>query len=256
MESSDQYNFSIFRPRNLHGRKNRNVIFSMLLIWAVAVFGFQFLLKAIEKPTTEKALAQFEASWSDVSTGNLTNVDKKAFLNSLILLRGKNTLKAVEQKLVSDAISCFTWQLLPDSIKPEVTETASAIVGLRNKLEAIKGEEYLSVKMEIATLSGRFIDVAVPYTGIEKGSLGASILSYALQAEFPLSMGDPSFSTLGHVMRLYMTHNQSVLTDTNFLGFPFHYFYTAVFLLILFISLCICYNVLIEWRLNKEGIVE
>ena len=63
MESTDQYNFSIFSPRNLHGRKNRNVIFTMLVIWAVAVFGFQALLRAIEKPTPEKTLTVFESEW-------------------------------------------------------------------------------------------------------------------------------------------------------------------------------------------------
>ncbi len=70
MESSDQYNFSIFSPRNLHGRKNRNVIFTMLAIWAVAVFGFQVLLKALEKPTPEKALTLFESEWSGIASGN------------------------------------------------------------------------------------------------------------------------------------------------------------------------------------------
>ena len=70
MESSDQYNFSIFAPRNRHGRKNRNVIFTMLAIWAVAVFGFQFLLSIIEKPTPEKALGVFESAWPAVTGGN------------------------------------------------------------------------------------------------------------------------------------------------------------------------------------------
>ena len=69
MESTDQYNFSLFSPRHLHGRKNRNVIFTMLLIWAVAVFGFQFLLKGIEKPTPEKALGAFESEWPFVIAG-------------------------------------------------------------------------------------------------------------------------------------------------------------------------------------------
>ena len=63
MESSDNYNFSLFKPRNLHGKKNRNVILTMLLIWAVAVFGFQFLLRGIEKPTPEKTLTVFESIW-------------------------------------------------------------------------------------------------------------------------------------------------------------------------------------------------
>ena len=80
MESSDNYNSSLFRPRNLHGRKNRNVILTMLLIWAVAVFGFQFLLRAIEKPVPEKALENFEKLWPSVRAGQGSQTDKTAFL--------------------------------------------------------------------------------------------------------------------------------------------------------------------------------
>lgn len=57
-------------------------------------------------------------------------------------------------------------------------------------------------------------------------------------------------------MKLYMTHNQSVLTNAKFLGFPFHYFYTAVFLLILFVFLCWLYCVITD-RVNiKLGLEE
>ncbi|MCK7511611.1 MAG: DUF4212 domain-containing protein [Desulfobacterales bacterium] len=90
MESSDQYNFSIFSPRNRHGRKNRNVIFTMLVIWAVAVFGFQILLRAIEKPTPEKALTAFESEWHSIAGGNEDEADYRALLNSLIMVKGKN----------------------------------------------------------------------------------------------------------------------------------------------------------------------
>ena len=69
-------------------------------------------------------------------------------------------------------------------------------------------------------------------------------------------MSDASFDRLEDIMKLYMTHNQSFLTDSKVIGFPFHYFYTAVFLLILFVILCIVYNLLVEWRLKKEGVVE
>ncbi|MDZ7633356.1 MAG: DUF4212 domain-containing protein [Bacteroidales bacterium] len=95
-----------------------------------------------------------------------------------------------------------------------------------------------------------------PYTGFGTTRLEAPILAASLQRNYPGSLTDSSFERLPALMRLYMTHNQSVLTDTRFLGFPFHYFYTAVFLLVLFVALCIVYNKLVEWRLNKEGIVE
>ena len=57
-------------------------------------------------------------------------------------------------------------------------------------------------------------------------------------------------------MPFYMTHNRSVLTDTTFLGFPFHYLYTAVFLLILFIGLCWVYCYKVDKYNENLGIVE
>ena len=126
MESSDNYNFSIFRPRNVHGKKNRNVILSMLLIWAVAVFGFQFLLKAIEKPVPEKALVTFEKLWPAVQTGQASlQMMQRAFLNSLIMARGKGTLTADDQKVLSDAISCFTGRFFLMTLKNDLAATVS-----------------------------------------------------------------------------------------------------------------------------------
>ena len=55
-------------------------------------------------------------------------------------------------------------------------------------------------------------------------------------------------------MGLYLIHNRSVLTDTKFLGFPFHYFYTAVFLLILFVGLCWLYCIRTDMFHKKYGI--
>jgi hypothetical protein len=256
MESSENYDFSIFKPRNVHGKKNRNVIFTMLLLWAVAVFGFQFLLRAVEKSVQEEALVTFEKLWPSVQAGRFPADDAKSFLNSLIMARGKVTLKSDEQKVLSDAISTFTSQLLPAELKPVITENLNETRSLRLKLEDIKDQEYLDTKKRISGLSNSIVEITAPYTGIEKGTVEAGIFTFSMKNECPALMNDKSFDGLPGIMKLYMTHNRSFLTDTNFLGFPFHYFYTAVFLLILFVGLCIVYNILIEWRLKKEGIVE
>lgn len=256
MESNDQYNFSIFSPRNLHGRKNRNVIFTMLAIWAVAVFGFQFLLRAIEKPTPEKALTLFESEWSDLSGGNEEQVDYHAILNSLLMVKGKNTVKLQDQKLLSAAISSVTLGMVPDSLKPMVIEKVAGLEVMHADIADLNGEQYMELKFRIQEVSANLIKILEPFTGYGTATLEASILGASLEKDYPASLMEPSLSRLPDLMKLYLTHNQSVLTDTKFLGFPFHYFYTAVFLLILFVSLCIIYNKLIEWRLNKQGIVE
>ena len=259
MESSDQYNFSIFTPRNKHGRKNRNVIFTMLAIWAVAVFGFQFLLRAIEKPTPEKALTVFESEWpavTGISAVAGDQADYRAVLTSLLMVKGKNTVAAGDQQLLSEAISSLLFLMVPDSLAGQLMENVAALELMHADIATLKGQEYMDLKYRIQDASAGLIGMLEPYTGYGTTSLEAPVLAASLKKSFPASLTDPSLSRLPDIMKLYLTHNRSVLTDTEFLGFPFHYFYTAVFLLVLFVVLCIVYNKLIEWRLNKEGVVE
>ncbi len=256
MESTDQYNFSIFKPRHLHGRKNRNVILTMLLIWSMTVFGFQVLLRVIEKPTPEKTLEMFESTWPMVSKNDLSSVDYKTFLTSLILVKGKNLVKPEDQKVLSDAISSLTFMVVPDSIRNIILADISDLKELKLQLVRTKDQEYLNIKTMIGEKYKTLIDILTPYSGYNYGSIEAPIFIGSLEEKYPESLQDASLARIPEIMKFYLTHNQSVLTDTKFLGFPFHYFYTAVFLLILFIALCIAYNILVEWRLKKEGIVE
>ena len=150
MKPPDQYNFSLFNPRNLHGKKNRNVILTMLLIWVVAVFGFQFLLWGIQKPTPEKALFQFESTWPDLSNGDLTASDHKAFLNALVLVKGKNTVNPDDQVVISNAISCVTFKSVPGSIKVLIFSVIAEKRLLKEQLVQAKasnaGRSILSIK--------------------------------------------------------------------------------------------------------------
>jgi putative solute:sodium symporter small subunit len=228
----------------------------MLAIWALAVFGFQILLRVIEKPVPEKALTLFEEEWYHVTRGNVDQADYKTLLGSLLMARGKITVTAADQLLLSEAISNATFTLVPDSVKPLLIEKVSELEVMHAEIASLKGQPYLDLKFRIQDASAGVINILEPFTGFGTASLEAPILAASLQKDYPGSLLDPIFDRLPVLMKLYMTHNQSALTDTKFLGFPFHYFYTAVFLLVLFVVLCIVYNKLIEWRLNKEGIVE
>lgn len=256
MESTDQYNFNIFKPRNLHGKKNRNVIFTMLVIWAVAVFGFQFLLRGIEKPTPEKSLMMFESTWPQAVNGTLSPDDLQTLLFSLVHVSGKNTVKTEEQLIISEAITSVILGAIPDSIRPDVLELIASKEELKSNLADMQDQEYLDLKEQIAGIDSDLKQVIVPISGFSSGSLESTLLISSLKRVDPKPLSDPTFNKLPQIMGLYLIHNQSVLTDTKFLGFPFHYFYTAVFLLIMFIVLCIIYNILIEWRLKKQGVIE
>ena len=72
----------------------------MLIIWTVAVFGFQFLLRVIEKPTPEKSLTVFETIWPMTGRKKIGEVDYKSLLNSLVLVKGKNTVRPEDQKVL------------------------------------------------------------------------------------------------------------------------------------------------------------
>ncbi len=91
--SINEYNFNLFQPVSPYGRKNRNLIITLLIIWFVAVFGFQLLLLLVQKPTPEKTLLTFESVWENVKTGKATVQEKKDFVNSLVAVAGKSSVK-------------------------------------------------------------------------------------------------------------------------------------------------------------------
>jgi putative solute:sodium symporter small subunit len=65
-----------------------------------------------------------------------------------------------------------------------------------------------------------------------------------------------AFDEIPNIMKLYLVHNQNFFTDFEFIGFPFHYWYTAQFLLILFVVLCLIYAVVIDRSNVKHDFVE
>lgn len=207
---SVEYKVNLFRPKTDHAKANSIIIISMVTIWAVAVFGFQFLLKAIEKPTKEKSLIVFEQVWDNVIAETGTTSEKQTFSKSLLAVLGKS-VKKEDRAILVEALN---WSIY--SLSPELTKAdASAMLGV--------SDESLEAKLLQIELSETRVDTLSP------------------------GLNDK----LQNIMSLYLTHNQSALTDTRFLGFPFHYWYTAEFLLILFVLLCLTYCVLIG-RIHKK----
>ena len=82
----------------------------------------------------------------------------------------------------------------------------------------------------------------------------AKIAPLEVHAGMMETFNDENKAVFEEAMGLYLVHNRSVLTDTKFLGFPFHYFYTAVFLLILFVGLCWLYCVRTDMYNRRYGI--
>ena len=91
-----------------------------------------------------------------------------------------------------------------------------------------RDEAYIEIKEALYPLLGKLY-------GLDIRDVRVKIAPLELQSPCPESFTDENRKLFNEALDLYLVHNQSVLTDLKFLGFPFHYFYTAVFLLILFV---------------------
>jgi len=256
MQPNSDYHFNLFQPLNEYGRKIRNLILIMLSIWAVCVFGFQILLRIVEKPTPEAALTRFEAAYETLKNGNPDPGTVQQFLHSQILTAGKIGIKQTDREVLTAGINLGVRMLVPDSVMSSVLVKIPEMDLMKEKLLKADGQEYLDLKTGIAGIQSDLMLLTAPYTGFSRGSLESDILISALRAKAPVGLNAPELSALPAVMALYLTHNQSFLTDSIFLGFPFHYFYMAVFLLSLFVGMCLFYKLRLDRRMKIEKIAE
>ncbi|MFH1729144.1 MAG: sodium/substrate symporter small subunit [Pseudomonadota bacterium] len=212
-EQNQDVRISFFRPTTDRAKANTRMIIIMVLIWAFAIFGFQILLKVIEKPVQEKTLVAFNSVWSSVESGQATVADQQVFIKSLIAVMGK-------------------------SIKKEHKETLSKVLSY----ELYKLDPSLNPKDSVALAQA---------LNLKQDSLEVKLLPFFIITNVSKELCQESMSAVPSIMNLYLTHYQSFLTDTRFLGFPFHYWYTAEFLLILFVALCFIYCKATD-KINKK----
>jgi uncharacterized membrane protein len=252
--SINEYNFNLFKPVSPYGRKNRNLIITLLIIWFVAVFGFQLLLLIVQKPTPEKTLITFESVWESVKTGNATVAEKMDFVNSLVAVAGKSSVKPAHRIVLDNALTWAVFSMVSDSGKMTLSQQILELKTIKEQLPKAKDAEYAMMQADLLRIKTNINAIANEKTGVDPTNNKAAILPYNLNAENKeLSASD--LETLPEIMKLYLTHNQSFLTDTKFLGFPFHYFYTAEFLLILFVVMCLFYSIRVT-QLQKKFLIK
>jgi putative solute:sodium symporter small subunit len=253
--SNNDYNFSLFKPGSPYGRKNRDLIITLLVIWFVAVFGFQILLLIFEKPTPEKTLITFESVWEKVKTGDANDQEKKDFINSLIAVAGKSSVKSADKIVLNNALTWFVFEMISDPEKVVLSVQVKALADTRKKLSVAIDADYAELKIELARIKTAINSIANEKTGIDPTNNKEAILPYALNTE-NIKLSSDEIEALPRIMKLYLTHNQSFLTDTKIFGFPFHYFYTAEFLLILFVVMCLLYSIRITQLQKRFSIKE
>jgi putative solute:sodium symporter small subunit len=208
----------------------------MVLIWAIGVFGFQFLLIVLNKPTPEKNKATFDSVWTGVADGSATVEEKQAFARVTLDVLGKNiALKAPHKEALQGALSITFFNLLAEADRESVV---SAITS--------KGESGLVDKAACDKVAAV---IGLSGSGFDK--LRADLLPSSLVVPAGDKLTADQVKAMPGIMQLYLVHNQNFFTDLKFLGFPFHYWYTAQFLLIMFVLLCLIYAVFID-KINKK----
>ena len=253
--SNNDYNFSLFKPVSTYGRKNRNLIITLVVIWFVAIFGFQLLLVLVQKPTPEKTLITFESVWENVKTGKANEQGKKDFVNSLVAVAGKSSVKPVHKIVLNNALTWSVFSMVSDSEKVILSGQIKELESIREKLVKATAAEYIQLQSDLIRIKTTINSIANEKTGIDPTNNKTAILPYNLNAENN-ELSSDDMEALPKIMKLYLTHNQSFLTDTKILGFPFHYFYTAEFLLILFVGMCLFYSIRVTQLQKKFSIKE
>jgi putative solute:sodium symporter small subunit len=246
-ESDNGYHISFFKPTTDRARFNRGIVIWLASIWFIAIFGFHILLRVIEKPTPEPALTAFENVWESVKNGTAGKSELQTFAHSTLSVLGKIAIKEDERSLLSRSMSWSAILLAQDDLRPLMIAEISEFEALKASGVSFNDAAYTAAK---SSLAKSFI----PVLGLSRLDPLTRILPLELTTEDIASLPAEAVSSLPDIMQKYLVHNQSVLTDTKFLGFPFHYFYTSIFLLILFIGLCWLYCVRSDRRNELLGI--
>lgn len=243
----NQYHFSFFKPSTESARHNRNMVLQFVLIWAVAIFGFQTLLKILEKPKPEAAYLLYEKSWPLIEADNADLEDFQSAAQAALSVLGKVHIQPAHRNALDNAVSWFAWQIADSSQQLELLAALADFEEAAASIEVVTDQDYVAKKQVLLPILANLF-------GLAPTDVRGKIAPLEIHSSLMQSFDDENRKVFVDAMELYLVHNQSVLTDTKFLGFPFHYFYTAVFLLILFVGLCWLYCMRTDMYNRKYGI--
>ena len=248
-KSSDEYHISFFKPTTPQAKANRNMVVWLVSIWFFAIFGFHILLRIIEKPTPEPSYLAFQNVWENVENGSAGVDELQGFGQATLSVLGKVALAPGDRLALDNALSWALYQLKEESTRADFVTNVQGFEKIKANIKDISDPDYIKAKVAMsAELS--------PLLKLSTLDVRSKILPLELTSENMGNITDDTKKNLPGIMEKYLVHNQSFLTDTKFLGFPFHYFYTAVFLLILFVGICWLYCVRIDNLNAKLNIVD
>lgn len=248
MENKD-YNISLFKPNTPYAKANSRLVIWLVVIWAISIYGFQILLKVIEKPTPEEAFTIYASVKDKVNDGTATTIEKQKYVYSTLSVLGKSVNDEEKQVLVN-AVNTTIYEIADTNASNIMAE-----VGKIQEQKAIINElgidEYKVERRKLFEVETTFLNSIQEITNLSSNDIRSKLLPFYLKSTPVEKLTSEEKTSLDAIMGKYLIHNQSILTDIQFLGFPFHYFYTAVFLLVLFVGLCLIYTLKIQ-NLNKK----
>jgi len=248
-KSSDDYHISFFKPTTPQALANRNLILWLASIWFVSIFGFQFLLRAIEKPTPEPAYISFQKGWKNVENGSASVSELQEFGQASLSVLGKISISTDDRVALDNALSWSIYQLTTDSLRAGMLAKVQDFEKTKADLTDISDAGYIAAKKSLSAEMS-------PMLNLSALDVRSKILPLELTSANMDNLAAGTKTSLPGIMEKYLIHNQSFLTDMKFLGFPFHYFYTSIFLLILFVGLCLLYCIRIDSLNAKLNIVD
>lgn len=245
--NQNDYHVSFFKPVTRKAKRNRNMVIWLVLIWATAVFGFQILLRVFEKPVPEPAYTSFLEVWDNIEAGSYSPEELKVFANSVLGVLGKVYVDNENKGALNNA---FTWSVyqLAENDRENLDGLVSDFRVKRDAGSNITDPDYIAARNSLEAMVAKMLDVT-------SNDPRRMVIPFVLSSGSFENLTASDKETVESAMALYLIHNRSFLTDGKFLGFPFHYFYTAVFLLTLFIGLCWAYCFITDRRQAKERVL-
>ncbi len=227
MEVSAKYDINFFTPHTPFLKDATRLIWIGMTIWFLATYGFHILLKVIEKPTPEAGYMVYEKVYPKLTQGTASQDEYLGISKVYLSLVGKS-VALQKNSALKNAFTATMHEALPTGQKDQLLAAAT---------EAAKNKN----------VDVGFIAKAL---GVDNNAAMKAAIPYALT---PIDAGSKAMTSpeIPAIMDKFLIHNQSVLTDTIVLGFPFHYLYSALFLLTLFVLICLVYCKAIDKVMKK-----
>ncbi len=246
-----KFHVSFFSPKTPHAKANMTMIIIMVLVWGFGVFGFQGLLIALGKPVAEPVLAEFDAVWPTAFESQaVDNSGKQQLCRALLKVLGKNiAVVDADKVMLKSALTATLHGMVTETQRAALDEAATFLINITPETPE---EEIIAKQTQIERISSE----AIGLSGDGFDKLMTDLLPASILQSTDVQEAEAVTASLPALMKKYLTHNRCALTDTVFMGFPFHYWYTAQFLLIMFVVLCLIYAIMTDRIHKKYGYAE